>query len=109
MIVYILPLVAQFYRSFSSNYLCHLIPQHRFVASRVGCDFIGRYEHYERDFHYVLNTLKIPIKKIPHIFKTRKRPLSNYIDSFTKYLIDFSYAKDFEFFNYSRKIGKIST
>lgn len=101
-IVCILPVVTQFYRSFSSSYLCHLIPQHRFLTSNIDFDFIGRYERYKQDFQHLLSDLELPIKAMPHIFKTRKKPFKRYLNSFTQYFINVSYHKDFKLFGYKK-------
>ncbi|NER22223.1 MAG: sulfotransferase family protein [Symploca sp. SIO1B1] len=93
--------------------------QYKFILDQNGnslVDFIGRFENFENDVRYVLQTLnnqtslnpqeltpesaKISFAKIPHVKQSLRTHYTDYYDNESKDIVRHLYQKDIELFNY---------
>lgn len=67
-------------------------------------DFVGRFEHLQKDFDEVCQILNLPNIPLLHSNKTKNKPknhYSSYYNNETKQIIEQKYIKDIEMFEYS--------
>ncbi len=84
--------------------------QYRFIYSETGrqlVDFVGRFEHFRRDLQEVLERLGIrtrilgvPVKRIPHLNRSVRRPYREYYDCEARERVRDMYRRDIELFGY---------
>lgn len=57
-----------------TNDYCHVTPQYDFLYQDGHClvDFVGRFEHLQRDFETVCQALGLPVAPLPHLNKAIK-------------------------------------
>jgi hypothetical protein len=56
-----------------SNDYCHVTPQYEFLYDAEGqrmVEFVGKFEHLQRDFDQVCEALGLPAGKLPHVNKS---------------------------------------
>lgn len=78
-------------------------PQYRFISDENGqqiVDFIGRFEHLERDALHVFSRIGAQ-GPLPHAHATERLPLSDYYDREAVEIVAHHYAHDIELFGYS--------
>ncbi len=91
-----------FTNNFSTSHMTHLKPQNQFTTSnKLNFDFIGRFENLETDFREIQRKLGLEPKKIPHTFKTKRRPYQDYYNKKTRAIAERKYRKDFELLGYT--------
>jgi len=71
-------------------------------------DFIGRFEHLQRDYNAVCERLGLPIERLPYQNRTRHLHYSSYYDSQTEQIVADLYPEDIRMFGYGfeRVVGK---
>lgn len=88
----------------------HFIPQYRFVclpfSKRIGVDFVGRYEHLERDFAHVRDRLGLESTvKLPHHNRgpgaARPGDFRRHYTAAMREVVERVYAQDIELFGYT--------
>jgi hypothetical protein len=79
-----------------------LVPQCRKLAlrGRIGVDFVGRYEHLQRDFDAVCERVGHPRVELPHVFASEHRRYTEYYDDATRAIVARVYADDIRAFDY---------
>ncbi len=79
-----------------------LRPQFDRLAWRgaIAVDFVGRFEHLQRDFDVVSERLRIAPRELPHVFATQHTRYVDYYDDTTRALVAQHYAPDIEAFGY---------
>lgn len=94
-----------------SHEACHAARMLPDLTDKDGCtllvDFVGRIEHYKRDFDLVCNKIGLPACDLPHDNPRRlrgakllKEPSLHYYDAESRRLVREIYAEDIEFFDY---------
>jgi len=85
----------------------HFLPQYRYICApftRTICvDFVGRYEHIERDYAYVRERLGLPSAELPHLNRT-PTPAGDFHEHYsaqTREIVQNVYREDIELFDYS--------
>lgn len=87
---------------FSASHITHLKPQHQFIGSnKLKLEFFGRFENLEADFRKIQIKMGLEPKKIPHTFKTKRKPYQDYFNKKTKSIAERVYRKDFKLFDYT--------
>jgi hypothetical protein len=84
-------------KSFAYNQLDYLTDE----DGRVLVDFIGRFEHFERDVREVLHRLGLSASEIPHANRTRHDHYSQHYTERTKNIVAQRYARDIDYFGYT--------
>lgn len=80
----------------------HLMPMHDLVMGKdfSNMDFIGRFENFEEDFLFVLETTGLVRKDVPHRNKTKHKHYTEYYDEETRDIVGKVYKRDIEYFGY---------
>lgn len=80
----------------------HAMNQAQFVFfnGKRFLDFVGKFEHLERDFIFVMNQLNLKDGNLPHYTKTKHHHYSYYYDDDTKEKVRELYEEDIKVFNY---------
>jgi len=64
-------------------------------------DFIGRFEHFERDIHVIMDTLGLQVKQIPWRNKSKdRRPFQEFYTDRTRDIVSRMYREDIEKLSY---------
>jgi len=82
----------------------HFRSQHRFISEERGVillDFVGRFEHLERDVTRVAKKLGLEEIRLHHLEKTDHRHYREYYGLKSRKRIERRYKKDLELFDYS--------
>ena len=87
----------------------HFVPQYRFVcepfSARMAVDFVGRYEHLERDFAVVRERLKLDAAiELPHHNQGAAKSVRDFRDCYTtrtREIVARVYRRDVELFDYA--------
>lgn len=78
---------------------------HEYILDKneIIVDFIGRFERLHQDFSTICKKIGIPLKHLPHIYKTRQATddYRNYYNTTTKNIIAKIFEKDIELFKYT--------
>lgn len=80
------------------------MPQHRFIFGGHGerlVNYLGRFEHLERDAAYALARIGLTGAAIPHLNASSRRPLSAYYDREATEMVAQLYADDIRIFGYA--------
>jgi hypothetical protein len=93
----------------------HFKSQAAFVTDREGrllVDFVGKLEHAERDFAYVIDRLHLGTRSVPHLNKSVHRDYRTFYTDRTIEMVRRRYQKDIELFGYdfdgSEKTGVLA-
>lgn len=78
----------------------HTLPQTHPFYSIDQANFIGRFEHYDRDVQHVLRTIGRPPQTLPRRHASRRGPFQTYFDEQTRGLAEAYYATDLQEFGY---------
>jgi len=88
----------------------HLLPQYRYLCApftqTICVDFVGSYEHLDRDYAHVRERLGLPPDELLHLNKTpaAKKPERDFRDYYTaetREIVEHVYREDIELFKYS--------
>ncbi|MDX1642965.1 MAG: sulfotransferase family 2 domain-containing protein [Thermoanaerobaculia bacterium] len=82
----------------------HVAPQHEHLIDPQGelaLDFVGRFEHLQRDFDFVCRQVGLDARRLEHVHKSRCRLYTDYYDEEAKDLVAQIYARDVETFGYA--------
>ena len=80
----------------------HLQPQHGFIIDRHGhqqVDFVGRFEHFERDFYTVTQRLGLTLI-LPHKNASHHAAYRELYDSYTRKAVEQRYGADIDQWEY---------
>ena len=83
--------------------ILHARPQHEFICNKRGriiVNFVGRFEHLEKDFSYIGRWIGVQPQQLPHINKSDHKHYQEYYDDETKEIVAKLYKKDIEYFRY---------
>ncbi len=78
------------------------------LKSPINIDFIGKFEHLNHDFDFIMNKLGIN-DRLPHLNKTTHKNYRNYYDENTKNMIYEVFKQDIEYFGYNFDNENIQT
>ena len=70
------------------------------LESPISIDFIGKFEHLNSDFDFIMNKLGIN-DTLPHLNKTAHKDYREYYTDETRDLISEAFDKDIEYFGYN--------
>lgn len=83
----------------------HLRPQHEFILAQNGqpqVDFIGRFEHFSRDFTQLIRRLDLgPEITLPHKNASKHPAYRDFYDDATRRIIEQRYRADIAHFGYA--------
>ena len=100
-LVMLLPILSQRNKTFSPSIYCHLTPQHKFLNSdNHKVDVIGRFENLLEDFKNIALHNNLPVKELPHFFKTDRKPYPEYYNPITRKIVQFVYRRDLRLYGY---------
>jgi hypothetical protein len=80
----------------------HFLPQHHFlldIYGKIGVDYVGRFEHLEKDWAHVCATLDV-IYELDHYRKGTHQFYKNYYTTETWDIVGKLYRRDVELFGY---------
>ena len=70
------------------------------LESPINIDFVGRFEHLNSDFDFIMIHLGIQ-DTLPHLNKTNHKDYRDHYDDSSRKLIEEAFAKDIEYFGYN--------
>ena len=70
------------------------------VRRKVSVDFVGRFEHLQRDFDVACTRIGIAPRELPHVFATQHTRYVDYYDDRTRALVEKHYQSDIAAFGY---------
>jgi hypothetical protein len=79
------------------------MPQLDWITDQNGTilvNFIGRFEHLERDFDLVCASIRVKAK-LPHLNKSNHGPYRDYFDDESREIVGIWFKKDIEYFEYA--------
>ncbi len=80
----------------------HIRPQLDFIENEHGIevDFVGRFEHLQKDFNWISTILGLPQKMLPHIAKTDHQSYKDYYSDVLRQQMTDKYQQDILRFGY---------
>ena len=78
-----------------------LLAEGKFGPDDIIVDFVGRFEHLQRDFEHVCEVIGIEPPELPHLKKSQRGPYQDYYTEETRSIIAQLFADDIQRFAYA--------